>query len=552
MDSRVRDLIKIGDKEFNNRSGVMSLFQDLAENFYVERADFTTKRSDGEEFASGLMTSFPLIARRELGNMIASYLRPRGTDWFAVHAQDEQIDADVSARAWLEYATNVQKRAMYDPASLFVNATKTADHDFATFGNAVKSIEVDWANTSLLYRAWHLRDCAWCENRSGKIDTMHRKWKPTVRQLVSLFPKTVHPNVKKALEKEPEKEVACRHIVVPQDAYDLKTAKSRKLPYVSLYVDEENETVLEEIPLGWFPYIVSRWSVVSGSVYGRSPVTEICLPDARLLQAMTRVLLEAGEKAVDPPSIASEETFRSDFNLFAGGVTFAQLGSDESIGDKFQQLSVDKTGIPMGINMAMQIRDAITGGFFLNKLILPEINNQGMTAYQVSKIIQNYIRQAAPIFEPIEEEDNAPTCNLTFEILRSVGAFGPVDQLPEILQGSEVNFTFISPLREVADEMKGAQLQEAVQGALLTAQVDPSAPANVDWTTAYRDALQGNRIPAKWMNPREAVEQEKARLAEQAKVMAGAQALAGTAGVAKDGTQALKQLSEAMGGRKAA
>src|SRR3990167_917079 len=240
MDSRARDLIKIGDREFDARSGVMTLWQAIADEFYPERADFTASRSAGEEFASGLMTSFQAYARRELGNLFASLLRPRGSDWFSLHAQDERVDANIQARGWLEYATGVQKRAMYDPASLFVKATKEADHDFAAFGNAVKSVEVDWQNVSLLYRTWHLRDSAWCENRSGKIDTMHRKWKPTIRQLVSLFPKTVDQKVRDRLKDEPEKTISCRHIVVPQDAYDLKTAKARKMPFVSLYVDEEN------------------------------------------------------------------------------------------------------------------------------------------------------------------------------------------------------------------------------------------------------------------------------------------------------------------------
>jgi len=51
MDSRARELIKMGDGLFNQRSGLMSLWQMVAEQIYVERADFTSNRSEGSSFA---------------------------------------------------------------------------------------------------------------------------------------------------------------------------------------------------------------------------------------------------------------------------------------------------------------------------------------------------------------------------------------------------------------------------------------------------------------------------------------------------------------------
>lgn len=546
MDIRARDLIKQGDRLFDRRSNVLSLWQEIADNFYPERAEFTAVRSVGEEFASGMMTSFPALVRRELGNLFASLLRPRGQDWFSLHAQDKILDRDVTARQWLEYATDVQKRAMYEPSAMFVRASREADHDFATFGNAVKSVEIDWQQVSLLYRAWHLRDCAWCENVSGRVDTMHRKWKAEAKWLIDKFRQKAGQQLMNKAAKDPYGDVACRHIVVPADQYDHYADDNRAArPFRSVYIDIENETVLEDVPMDWFQYVVPRWQTVSGSAYARSPVTELCLPDARLLQAMVRVLLEAGEKGVDPPTIAGEETFRSDMNLYAGGVTFAALDEGQRLQDKFMQLPVDKTGIPLGINMAERVEAALQGGFFLNKLGLPELVNKDMTAYQVRKIIENHVRQSAPIFEPIEEEDNAPVCNLTFDILRSVGAFGPKENLPDALRDATVNFSFMSPLREVADEMKGQQLQEAIALTAATAQIEQAAVANVNWLKAHRDSLQGIRIPAEWMNDEEIVEQVKQQMNEKARVEAGAAAMGQAADVAKTGGEALKAFTEA-------
>jgi hypothetical protein len=94
------------------------------------------------------------------------------------------------------------------------------------------------------------------------------------------------------------------HIEVPNRFYVYDDKYGREWDYVSLYIDCDNEFVMEETPQRWFSYVVSRWATVSGSQYGRSMSTAIALPDGRTMQVVTRTLREAGEKYVDPPMIA--------------------------------------------------------------------------------------------------------------------------------------------------------------------------------------------------------------------------------------------------------
>lgn len=42
---------------FDKRGPLMSLWQEIAEQFYPERADFTTTRSVGEDYAAHLSSS---------------------------------------------------------------------------------------------------------------------------------------------------------------------------------------------------------------------------------------------------------------------------------------------------------------------------------------------------------------------------------------------------------------------------------------------------------------------------------------------------------------
>jgi hypothetical protein len=46
MDTRAREVIRIGDALFSRKKPVDSLFQEVALNFYPERADFTGRRHE--------------------------------------------------------------------------------------------------------------------------------------------------------------------------------------------------------------------------------------------------------------------------------------------------------------------------------------------------------------------------------------------------------------------------------------------------------------------------------------------------------------------------
>ena len=116
-----RDLIQQGDQLFSDRLSLMSLWQEVAEHFYPERADFTTVRTLGQDFAANLNSSYPLYVRRELGNSYGSMLRRRDQNWFKI-STDREDRLDDAGREWLEWATGVQRRAMYDLASQFVRA----------------------------------------------------------------------------------------------------------------------------------------------------------------------------------------------------------------------------------------------------------------------------------------------------------------------------------------------------------------------------------------------------------------------------------------------
>lgn len=496
-----KKLFETGEQLFTKRSSLMNLWQEIAENFYPERADFTASRSLGTGFADNLTTSYPLLVRRDLGNYFSFMLRPTEKAWFRM-AVDDEDGVDLQTKAWLEWAAKIQRKAMYDRTAMFIRATKEGDHDFASFGQCAISVELNKYRSGLLYRCWHLRDMAWAENEEGKIGSVFRKWKPTVRDLVRIFGASkVHPETVRRAEREPFAEADCRHMVVESDMAD----GPQNTPYTSIYYDAEHNHTIEKVGIYSGYYVIPRWQTVSGSQYAYSPATVAALPDARLIQSMSYTLLEAGEKHTNPPMIAVQEAIRSDVSVYAGGITWVDAAYDERLGEVLRPLTQDKSGMPLGIDMLRDTRTMLAEAFFLNKLNLPQRAPE-MTAYEVGQRIQQYIRDALPLFEPLEMDYNGGICEETFTILLRAGAFGSPFDIPKALQGANVQFKFESPLHEAIEREKGNRFLEAQSFIASAIQIDPTSAFLIDIKTALRDVLEGIGVPATWTNSEEEVQ----------------------------------------------
>ena len=497
----------------------------------MERANFTVTRSIGAELAAGLMTSYPMMCRRDLGNAFGAMLRPTAKVWFHTGIRNS-IVKDNETRQWLQGFEETQRRAMYDPHSKFTRATKEGDHDYAAFGQCAISIETNRNADGILYRCWHLKDMCWQENEEGDIGARFRNWKPTAQTLCRTFPKDkLHAEIVKSNEKTPFEEFEIMHIVVEAEMYD---DKAQGRPWWSIWYDCAHDVLIQATPSWTGVYRIPRWQTVSGSQYSYSPATVCALPDARLIQAMTFTLLEAGEKATSPPMIATIDAVRSDVNIQARGITWVDPEYDEKMGEALRPMTQDFRGFNFGVQMQQDARSMIREAFFLNALTMPQRNAERVTAFEVGQRVQQYIREALPIFEPMEMDYNAGLCEDTFTLLWRNGAFGSPLDWPKPLRGADIGFTFESPLHDAIEQQKGQLFLEGQQMLATAIQVDPTVANIVDGKSAFRDVLDGIGWPGKWMRNEQDVDQIEAGQKAQAQAQAQLNAIEQGASAAKD------------------
>lgn len=554
-DSQGRDLLEIDTRMFSAKESVDSLHQEIAEFFYPERANFTTEIVYGEEFASHLTDFYPVLVRRELGDQLGSMVRPADRQWFKAAASNKDIERDRASAEFLEFMTDVNRAILYSRDSGFRRAAKEADNDFATFGMSWRQVAYNKTRDNLLFKCHHPKNCAGAEGPDGQVWHVHRKCDMTAHVMAHWFGEANLPQpVKDALLKKDTKTTfKLRHVFIPLDIY----APYRKFPkgakWADIYVTEEGK-ILQELPAFTFDYIVPRWQTVSGLFYSFSPATIIALPQARMLQRMMMTIIEAGEKQVDPPLIASEDVVTSPIDLSAGGITYIDSEYDERMGQALRPLELGKnTGL--GIDLIRDSRSLLADAFFINKLAPLASAQREKTAYETSQIVAEYIRHALPLFEPIEDEDAGRTLDLVTEKVMRAGGYGPVDRngipvdMPDALLGQNITYEFNNSLKEARDRQVINAFQES--GALIemAARMDPSTVAEVDVRTAFRDAfgsVPGSR--ADWLVDQNQAALARQQMQQQMAEQAGIQQAGQVAEVANTAGQAAQEVQAAMNG----
>lgn len=541
-DSRAKELCRIGTALFSKKLPWDSLCQGIAENYYPLRSDFTRTLALGDDFTNQLMESFPVQARETLGNAPGAMLRQG--DWFAIKTGVDAVDEQPNVARWLESATRLYRRQVYDRRANFVAATTEGDHDWVTFGNAVLSVGESPDRDHMLFNAWHPRDCAWMLNEVGKVDHLQRKMKMTARNMCRKYKDKVHVDVKTACDKDPTTEFNVRHIVLPtEDLYGSDKAMRRryaKFPFLSVYVDVDHEMVLSEGGLPVFNYVVPRWRTLANIVQGFSPATINSLPDGRMIQSMARIILEQGEKAVDPPAVAKGDIFRDAVNLYAGGMTYVDIEDSDDIRKLFQ--TIETGNVSIGMEMKKDVREMIAEAFLLNKLFLPDTRE--MTAYETSQRIAEFRRAALPFFGPIESEYNLPLLDVGFQLAihnRQID-FG---EIPDELDGAETTFTFESPLNTAEGRALVASFQESVQILAGAANFDKTIPSTMDFKKMTKDAVKGTGAPADWFLDEEQAAEADDQQKQVDNLQKAAAMLAGGAGVAQQVGDAAQSLQKA-------
>lgn len=537
-DQNADQLILVSDRLFSKKMSLDSLRQRLAEEFFPERANFNSTRIDGDEYQRNSYESVPALNRRTLADAIGALTRPKQQQWMKVRPDDKRLHTD-RVLVWSDWATEQIHRMLYNRMSGFHRSMRMGDNDIVSFGDGVASVTEDDDRSGKPVFDWHhLRDCVWTRDRRHRLNRFDRKWMVSLSDFVRMWGESKLPPARlEQLKQSPFDEIEVRHIVL--DAYDYEGIKgmSRGKQWASIYVCPESRTVLNPPKSGYFefPYIVRPWESNDYSQYAYSPAAMLGLCDARLLQSQAAIILDAGERIVDPPLIATQEAILQGPYSHAGSITMVDAQYDERLGAVLRPLET-AGNLNIGLDMKVDTREVLAAAWYINKLNLP--TDSDMTAYEVGERVSEYIRSIGPVIEPFEEH-NQMVLDVVFSQQMRLGRLGGAGDIPLEIMGAEIGFEIEGPVRAAYARQKTVKARETWESAKGIAEIRPDFLDNIDVDQLGRDGIAGIGGEQNWLKPVELVTEKRQADAAAMQAQRQAEEAQQAIGMAKDAASVL-------------
>jgi hypothetical protein len=259
-----------------------------------------------------------------------------------------------------------------------------------------------------------------------------------------------------------------------------------------------------------FPYAVSRYVTAPKEIYGRSPAMTI-LPDIKMINEMSKTVMRAAHKIVDPPLLLQEDGVLQVFNTRPGALNFG--GVDDQGRQVVQPLQTGAR-VDIGMEMMEQRRKVINDAFLIT-LFQILVDSPNMTATEAMLRAQEKGALLAPTMGRQQSEMLGPLIERELDILSRAGVLPP---MPEALKdiGGDVDIEYVSPLNRAQRAEEGVAILRTLEAVTPLAQLDPSVMMIFKPDEIARELSEINGVPAKILRSKEEIEAMKFEQAQQA------------------------------------
>lgn len=520
----------------------MPMWQDLADIYYPNRGGFTRQILPGQESQREIYDTTPMQARRGLATAIDGLLKPSTSRWFWMKAKVDAINEDDQAKAWFDAVGDRMWSAIYDPLARFIQHSGAVDNDLSAFGLGYLWIGENRNRDGLNFRSIHISDVAIDENSDGQVDTafITRHW--TARQAYQRFGAKCGPKVMEALKgenvKTKDKIFDFIQGIYPREDRDIRAKDNKNMQFANCIVSVADESIIEETGFQEFPLAIPRWECAPGEIYPRS-AGMMALPDSRTLQAMAHTLLVGGQRAVDPPTWVSDDAMLSAVRTHPGGLSIVDPEAVRLTGGKpIGQLEMG-ANIPIGREMQDDYRNMVGNAFFKNVFSLPQ--GQDMTATEVMERKEEFIRTIGPTMGQLENDYIGVIVRRSYGILLRASVDingqpiegGPFPPAPDILQNTEAEFEFMSPIQQARKQIEAHAIAQSFQVMGPVLQIKPESADNINADEIVRDWPDMFNLPHKYIMSKDQVEATRDQRAKVAQAQAAIQGGQGVADVVK-------------------
>lgn len=425
------------------------------------------------------VSSYGQLALNTLVNFLVSRLISSGTKWLAFRPKDKTLNLSYAQQDALEQISGITLSAFNSSKSNWGTSFKKLLTSMLAFGPGNIHIH-NGLGTNLSFIHLPLSQYFIQENSKGRIDYVMRAFTLTVRQAIEQFGvEELHPKV----IEEYEENSNCEFLFVHEVSKNPITKEIEEC-----YLDVEHGHLMLEKVLDYFPFVVGRWALFDGEVYGHGQA-KLASSALRAVNHIRRETMTALEFANRPLMLLPNDGIVIPDVLRPG---MGIMGGISDIDGLRRIDTLTPTGNPQSGQFLLEMEKEVLNSLFYIDKITPPIDKTRRTAYEMTLIDQNQGQSLLTHSANIIDEVLTPAVETAFDILKGNGVF---KEYTDVLSGIELEPEFLSPLARLLKMEDVRSSQQMLQLILPLLQFNPQLANKINFEKIMQDAQQGTGSP---------------------------------------------------------
>jgi len=490
--------------------------QQIAERCQPKLAGFTAMQVPGSRRTDKMFDSTAALASENFSAAMVALTAPREQRWHGLRSGVDDLDRVPAVARYFEAVTNALFYHRYSPRSNFNNQYQEIQMSLGLFGPGALWIDEDIARRSIIYRNVFVAELYFEEDEHGRVTTIYRRWRMSAANIERRWPDgNLHPNIREAIaQKHGHREFELIQCIRPRRDVDPRRMDARGMPIESIVTMANEPWVIYEGGYSSMPLNVARYTASPREPYGRSPAMQ-ALPDIKMVNEMTRTLMRAAHKAVDPPLAVFDDGVLTRLNNQPGKVNVGGVNSD---GRLLVQSLYSGGSIPIGREMLMDAREVINKAFLVPLFSVLSDTPDRMTATEVLERAKEKGILLSPAAGRIEAEVLGPMIEREIDLLARMGLLPPMPG--ELIEAEgEYRATYDNPLNRAAKSERSIGALRTLEALAPIAQIKPEVLDVFDWPALARMLAEDNAVPPSVLRDPAAIAQERENAEAQQQIM---------------------------------
>lgn len=444
---KAEDILKRFTKSVSYRQNWENLYSSAYEQFMPQRSkNFKGDSSDGQnnDGLNVVYDSTPLDALNKFVSKLQTSLVPAQKNWVRLKVGTSLTENESKLQPVLDRITSIFFSAIRN--SNFDVEASECFYDLAVGTACLMMQEGDVLNP-FKFKTVPLSELYLEKVGNGQYNSIFRKHK-----IIPMYAKKVWSDAvvtKEMLSDAKE-----------QDFVEAVVQEDNKWKYYVVFA-KEKKTIVERT-LRYNPFIVFRWSVMPGEVYGRGPVL-FALPDAKSLNKTKELILKNASIAVAGVWTAEDDGITNPENVTIkpGAIIPVTSNGGASRAASLQALQTG-TNFNVGDMVIADLRQSISNIMFANPL--GPVDQAVKTATEIEYRQKQYADEVGAPFGRLESEFIRPIIQNGLLILDSLGK---IDIKDFRVNEEQIAVDYASPLsitQNTEDVNKLIKFMEVING----------------------------------------------------------------------------------------